>query len=96
MREELTLATNAGAPADNQNAVSAGRNGRVLLIEKRAHQNRERISERTVHTLLGQPSVLSSQLIAFLCQFIDGTGCKELTRPAAFGHLPGDGTGVNF
>ena len=49
------LTTSAGAPiADNQNSITAGPRGPVLLqdyqlIEKLAHQNRERIPERTVH-----------------------------------------------
>src|SRR6201998_1308129 len=50
-----TLTTSAGAPiGDNQNSVTAGPRGPLLLqdyqlIEKLAHQNRERIPERTVH-----------------------------------------------
>ena len=50
-----TLTTTAGAPvADNQNSITAGPRGPVLmqdykLLEKLAHQNRERIPERTVH-----------------------------------------------
>ncbi|HMA16704.1 MAG TPA: catalase [Kiloniellaceae bacterium] len=50
-----TLTTSAGAPIpDNQNSLTAGARGPVLmqdyqLIEKLAHQNRERIPERTVH-----------------------------------------------
>ncbi|MCY4395194.1 MAG: catalase [Rhodospirillaceae bacterium] len=50
-----TLTTSAGAPvADNQNSQTAGPRGPVLLqdyqlIEKLAHQNRERIPERVVH-----------------------------------------------
>src|ERR1700744_1470415 len=50
-----TLTTSAGAPiADNQNSLTAGPRGPVLLedyelLEKLAHQNRERIPERTVH-----------------------------------------------
>src|ERR1700745_1890700 len=50
-----TLTTSAGAPiGDNQNSVTAGPRGPRLLqdyqlIEKLAHQNRERIPERTVH-----------------------------------------------
>lgn len=50
-----TLTTTAGNPiADNQNSVSAGPRGPLLLqdyqlIEKLAHQNRERIPERVVH-----------------------------------------------
>jgi len=53
--EKPTLTTSAGAPiADNQNSMTAGPRGPVLLqdyqlIEKLAHQNRERIPERTVH-----------------------------------------------
>ena len=49
------LTTSAGAPvADNQNSLSAGPRGPLLLqdyqlIEKLAHQNRERIPERAVH-----------------------------------------------
>src|ERR1700733_12891886 len=49
------LTTSAGNPiANNQNPLSAGPRGPVLLqdyqlIEKLAHQNRERIPERTVH-----------------------------------------------
>ena len=49
------LTTNAGAPvADNQNSLTAGPRGPVLLqdwqlVEKLAAQNRERIPERVVH-----------------------------------------------
>ena len=49
------LTTTGGNPiADNQNSLSAGPRGPLLLqdyqlIEKLAHQNRERIPERTVH-----------------------------------------------
>jgi catalase len=49
------LTTTAGAPvADNQNSLSAGPRGPLLmqdwqLLEKLAHQNRERIPERVVH-----------------------------------------------
>ncbi len=55
MSQRETLTTSAGAPiADNQNSITAGARGPVLiqdyqLIEKLAHQNRERIPERTVH-----------------------------------------------
>lgn len=50
-----TMTTTAGAPiSDNQNSMTAGPRGPVLmqdyqLIEKLAHQNRERIPERAVH-----------------------------------------------
>lgn len=49
------LTTTAGAPvADNQNSATAGALGPLLmqdyqLLEKLAHQNRERIPERVVH-----------------------------------------------
>jgi catalase len=55
MTNKTILTTTAGAPiADNQNSLTAGARGPVLLqdyqlIEKLAHQNRERIPERTVH-----------------------------------------------
>ena len=49
------MTTTGGNPiADNQNSLSAGLRGPLLLqdyqlIEKLAHQNRERIPERVVH-----------------------------------------------
>ena len=52
---DTILTTTAGAPVpDNQNSISAGPRGPLLmqdyaLLEKLAHQNRERIPERTVH-----------------------------------------------
>ena len=55
MAERPRLTTTAGAPVpDNQNSVTAGPRGPLLmqdyqLLEKLAHQNRERIPERTVH-----------------------------------------------
>lgn len=55
MTKRPTMTTESGAPvADNQNSITAGPRGPVLmqdfhLLEKLAHQNRERIPERTVH-----------------------------------------------
>ena len=55
MPDKSHLTTTGGAPvADNQNSVTAGPRGPLLmqdyqLLEKLAHQNRERIPERTVH-----------------------------------------------
>src|ERR1700710_3257568 len=49
------LTTTGGAPVpDNQNSITAGPRGPLLmqdyqLLEKLAHQNRERIPERVVH-----------------------------------------------
>lgn len=54
-KKRPTLTTSGGNPvADNQNSITAGARGPVLLqdvhlIEKLAHQNRERIPERVVH-----------------------------------------------
>src|SRR5258708_11662725 len=53
--ETTRLTTASGVPVpDNQNSLTAGARGPVLLqdwqlIEKLAHQNRERIPERVVH-----------------------------------------------
>ena len=53
--KERHLTTNQGVPvADNQNSLTAGERGPVLLqdvhlIEKLAHFDRERIPERVVH-----------------------------------------------
>src|SRR3982074_3729199 len=55
MAKKPTLTTSAGAQApDNQNSITAGAHGPLLvqdyqLLEKLAHQNRERIPERVVH-----------------------------------------------
>lgn len=55
MADKPRMTTTAGAPiANNQNSITAGARGPVLLqdyqlIEKLAHQNRERIPERVVH-----------------------------------------------
>ncbi|WP_426418928.1 catalase [Bradyrhizobium genosp. A] len=55
MAKRPTLTTTSGMPvADNQNSITAGPRGPVLmqdfhLLERMAHQNRERIPERTVH-----------------------------------------------
>ena len=55
MTDKPIMTTTAGAPiADNQNSMTAGERGPALLqdyqlIEKLAHQNRERIPERPVH-----------------------------------------------
>src|SRR6202048_5538684 len=55
MAKRPTLTTTGGKPvADNQNTITAGPRGPVLiedflLFEKLAHQNRERIPERGQH-----------------------------------------------
>ncbi|MFN3854636.1 MAG: catalase, partial [Phreatobacter sp.] len=55
MADKTIMTTAGGAPVgDNQNSITAGPRGPLLmqdfhLLEKLAHQNRERIPERTVH-----------------------------------------------
>ena len=55
MTKEKKMTTASGIPvADNQNSLTAGEKGPVLLqdfhlLEKLAHFNRERIPERVVH-----------------------------------------------
>jgi catalase len=55
MSDSKKLTTSASAPvADNQNSITAGPRGPLLmqdyqLLEKLAHQNRERIPKRVVH-----------------------------------------------
>ncbi len=55
MTDRPTITTTAGAPVpDNQNSLTQGRVAGIMLqdyqlIEKLAHQNRERIPERVVH-----------------------------------------------
>src|SRR6202162_5568989 len=51
---EIITTTGGNPVADNQNSITAGPRGPLLmqdyqLLEKLAHQNRERIPERTVH-----------------------------------------------
>jgi catalase len=66
MTKRPTLTTSVGAPiGDNQNSVTAGQHGPVLLqdyrlIETLAHQNRERIPERTVRANAGAPRSTST------------------------------------
>jgi len=54
MPNKIMTTTGGNAVADNQNSLTAGPRGPLLmqdyqLLEKLAHQNRERIPERTVH-----------------------------------------------
>jgi catalase len=55
MTQRRTITTSGGTPVgDNQNSLTVGSRGPVLmqdllLIEKMAHFNRERISERVIH-----------------------------------------------
>ena len=83
MSERLT--TTGGAPiADNQNSLTAGPRGPVLLedhqlIEKLAHQNRERIPERVVHAkgwgAFGTLTV-TGDITKYTCAKVFGVGKK--------------------
>jgi len=86
MSSKKPLTTSAGAPVpDNQNAITAGARGPLLLqdyqlIEKLAHQNRERIPERVVHAkgwgAYGTLTI-SSDISQYSCASIfDGIGRK--------------------
>jgi len=53
-KTEIMTTTGGNPVADNENSITAGPRGPLLmqdyqLLEKLAHQNRERIPERTVH-----------------------------------------------
>jgi len=53
-KSEIMTTTGGNPVADNQNCITAGPRGLPLMqdyqrLEKLAHQNRERIPERTVH-----------------------------------------------
>ncbi len=53
-KPEIMTTTGGNPVADNQNSLTAGPRGPLLmqdyqLLENLAHQNRERIPERTVH-----------------------------------------------
>ena len=64
-RVEVLTTTGGNPVADNQNSISAGPRGPLLmqdyqLLEKLAPQNRERIPERTVHAKgSGAPGTLT-------------------------------------
>lgn len=54
MSKTILTTTGGASVADNQNSLSSGPRGPLLmqdyqLLEKLAHQNRERIPERVVH-----------------------------------------------
>ena len=86
MADKPRLTTTAGAPvASNEYSQTAGRRGPVLLqdyqlIEKLAHQNRERIPERVVHAkgwgLEGKFTV-THDITQYTCASIFNTVGKE-------------------
>ena len=92
MSKKEILTTTAGCPvADNQNSLTAGPRGPVLLedvhlLEKLAHFNRERIPERVVHAkgwgAHGTFEVTNPDMAKYTkAKFLQpGKKCKVLTR----------------
>jgi catalase len=94
-----TLTTTAGAPvADNQNSITAGARGPVLLqdhqlLEKLAHQNRERIPERVVHAKgWGAHGTLTitNDISRYTCAKIFGSVGKQTDMMARFSTVAGE------
>lgn len=93
------MTTTAGAPiADNQNSLTAGPNGPVLmqdwqLIEKLAHQNRERIPERVVHAkgwgAFGTFTV-TQDISAYSCAKVFSQVGKKIDMLARFSTVAGE------
>ncbi|HEY1057118.1 MAG TPA: catalase [Limnobacter sp.] len=93
------MTTTAGAPiADNQNSLSAGPNGPLLmqdwqLIEKLAHQNRERIPERVVHAKgWGAHGVftVTHDITAYTCAEVFGRVGQKTPILARFSTVAGE------
>ena len=99
MAEKPTLTTSAGAPiADNQNSITAGPRGPVLLqdyqlIEKLAHQNRERIPERVVHAkgwgALGTLTI-TNDISKYSCAKVFGAVGKKTDMILRFSTVAGE------
>ncbi|SET35659.1 catalase [Thorsellia anophelis] len=93
------MTTTAGSPiADNQNSLTAGANGPLLmqdwqLIEKLAHQNRERIPERVVHAkgwgAFGTFTV-TKDISAYSCAKIFSQVGKKIDMLARFSTVAGE------
>ena len=64
---------------------------RLIPIDRHIMVGRGIVAHR-----LGQTPLLLQPIVAFLFQFTDSVGRKELARHAAFGQLPGDGLGAIF
>jgi catalase len=91
MTKKTQLTTTGGNPVgDNQNTTTAGERGPVLLqdyllLEKLAHQNRERIPERVVHAK-GSAAFGTLKITADISQYTrakalqKGSECETLLR----------------
>ena len=86
MADRNTLRTSAGAPwPNNQNSLTAGERGPLLLqdyqlIEKLAHQNRERIPERTVHAK-GWGAYGTLTITEDISKYTKAKACSRAPRP---------------
>ncbi len=99
MAQDKRLTTSAGAPvSNNQNSQTAGKRGPVLLqdyqlVEKLAHQNRERIPERVVHAKgWGAHGVLTvtSDISKYTCAKIFSEVGKKTPMIARFSTVAGE------
>src|SRR5258708_21609804 len=85
MRKSPTMTTSSGAPvADNQNSLTAGLFGPVLmqdfyLLEKLAHQNRERIPERTVHAK-GSPAYATLTVTSYITKYTRAAALSNVVK----------------
>jgi catalase len=93
------LTTTGGAPiANNQNSITAGKRGPVLiqdyqLMEKLAHQNRERIPERVVHAKgWGAEGVftVTEDISKYTCAKVFGEVGKKTPMLARFSTVAGE------
>jgi catalase len=97
--EPETLTTASGAPVvDNQNSLTAGPRGPVLLqdywlLEKMAHFNRERIPERVVHAK-GSAAygtlTITNDITRWKCRRSHELRTEQFWRSQRMSCLPGD------
>jgi catalase len=85
---EIMTTTGGNPVADNQNSLSAGSRGPLLmqdyqLLEKLAHQNRERIPERTVHAK-GSAAYGTLAITHDITQYSSAAVFKPGTQTGAF------------
>jgi len=89
MTQKPIMTTESGAPvADNQNSLTAGPLGPVLmqdfhLLEKLAHQNRERIPERAVHAK-GSAAYGTLTVTHDITRYTRAAGLKPGTKTEAY------------
>ena len=85
-----TMTTTGGNPiADNQNSLTAGERGPVLLqdyqlIQKLAHQNRERIPERVVVHAKGSGAFWSSEITEDISKYTKAKVLQKVKKQNYF------------